>query len=367
MRLDEILWALAGAAMLIAGAEFVVTAASRLARMAGISPLVVGLTVVAYGTSSPEIAVSVRSALTGQADIALGNVVGSNIFNVLFILGLSALIVPLQVSQQLIWVDVPLMIGASLLLLVLAVDGDVSRMDGILLFTGAVLYSVFIIRYGRKENAPVLAEYSREFNIAANRKTWPLQVLMLFIGLGLLVYGARWLVEGAVTLARTLGVSELVIGLTVIAAGTSLPEVAASVVAGLRGERDIAVGNVIGSNLFNILSVLGLAALVAPGGINVAPAALTFDIPVMIAAALACSPIFFTGHSIARWEGAVFLSYYAAYTAYVVLNARTHDALPAFSAVMLEFVGPLTMITLAIGYVRHAAGRRDSGSATDDV
>jgi cation:H+ antiporter len=190
---------------------------------------------------------------------------------------------------------------------------------------------------------------------------------MLFIGLGLLVYGARWLVEGAVTLARTLGVSELVIGLTVIAAGTSLPEVAASVVAGLRGERDIAVGNVIGSNLFNILSVLGLAALVAPGGINVAPAALTFDIPVMIAAALACSPIFFTGHSIARWEGAVFLSYYAAYTAYVVLNARTHDALPAFSAVMLEFVGPLTMITLAIGYVRHAAGRRDSGSATDDV
>jgi cation:H+ antiporter len=367
MRLEEILWAVAGSAMLIAGAEFLVKAASRLARRAGISPLVAGLTVVAYGTSSPEMAVSIGSAFTGQGDIAVGNVIGSNIFNVLFIVGLSALIVPLKVSQQLLWLDVPLMIGASLLLLVLALDGSVSRTDGVVLLAGAVLYTVFIIREARKESALVQEEYSREFGGEADKKAWPLQLLSIFIGLGMLVYGARWLVDGAVAIARSLGVSELVIGLTLVAAGTSLPEVAASVVASIRGERDIAVGNVIGSNLFNILVVLGLGALVAPNGINVAPAALRFDIPVMIAVAIACSPIFFTGHSIARWEGAVFLLYYAAYTVYVILNARGHDLLPAFSAAMLEFVIPLTVITLAIGYVRHAAKARRSKSDISDA
>ena len=154
-------------------------------------------------------------------------------------------------------------------------------------------------------------------------------------------------------LAKLLGVSELVIGLTIIAAGTSLPEIATSVIASLRGERDIAVGNVVGSNIFNILAVLGLSSIVAPNGIAVSPAALAFDIPVMIVVALACAPIFFTGHLIARWEGALFLVYYGVYTAYLVLDSKGHDNLPFFNAVMLEFALPLTLLTLVIAYMRY--------------
>lgn len=357
MSWELILFLCGGLALLTIGAEFLVRGASRLAALIGISPLVIGLTVVAFGTSAPEMAVSVESAYSGQADLALGNVVGSNIFNVLFILGLCAVLLPLRVAQQLLWMDVPLMIGASLLLLLLALDGSIGHLDGIMLFGGIVLYTVFAVVQGRKESAEVSEEYASEF-VSKNKSiwsTWPVQLAFVGVGLLMLVLGSRWLVDGAVEIAKLLGISELVIGLTVVAAGTSLPEVAASVVASLRGERDIAVGNVVGSNLFNILAVLGLSSLASPNGINVAPAALTFDIPVMIAVALACAPIFFTGHLIARWEGAVFLTYYAAYTSYLILNAKAHDALPAFSVVMIEFVLPLTLLTLAIAYVRYAA------------
>lgn len=360
MNLAQLLFLGAGLALLTVGAELLVRGASRLAGLLGISPLVIGLTVVAFGTSAPELAVSVGSAYSGQADLALGNVVGSNIFNVLFILGLCALILPLRVAQQLLWLDVPLMIVASLLLLLLAVDGSISRADGVMLFAGIILYTIFAIKQGRKESGDVQSEYASQFGARPRNWTnsWPVQVFYVGVGLVMLVVGAGWLVEGAVQIAKLLGVSELVIGLTVVAAGTSLPEVAASVVASLRGQRDIAVGNVVGSNIFNILSVLGLSSIVSPNGIPVAPAALTFDIPVMIAVALACAPIFFTGHLIARWEGGVFLTYYSAYTAYLILNAKAHDSLPAFSAVMLEFVMPLTLLTLAIFYVRSAAAAR---------
>ena len=357
MNLAQLLFLGVGLALLTIGAELLVRGASRLAALLGISPLVIGLTVVAFGTSAPEMAVSVESAYSGQADLALGNVVGSNIFNVLFILGLCAVILPLRVAQQLLWMDVPLMIGASVFLLLLALDGSISRVDGLMLFGGILLYTVFAIKQGRQESREVVTEYANEFGIRPNRlwDRWPVQVLLVGIGLVMLVIGARFLVDGAVQIAKYFGISELVIGLTVVAAGTSLPEVAASVVASLRGERDIAVGNVVGSNLFNILAVLGLSSLISPDGINVAPAALTFDIPVMIAVALACAPIFFTGHLIARWEGGVFLTYYIAYTAYLILNAKAHDSLPAFSAVMLEFVLPITLLTLVIAYVRNAA------------
>jgi cation:H+ antiporter len=184
---------------------------------------------------------------------------------------------------------------------------------------------------------------------------------MIIAGLALLVLGAHWLVSGAVEIARFLGVSELIIGLTIVAGGTSLPEVAASIVASLRGERDIAVGNVVGSNLFNILAVLGLSSLVSPVGIPVSPAALSFDIPVMIAVAVACLPIFFTAHLIARWEGALFFGYYLAYTSYLILGALQHRAIETFSAAMLWFGFPLTAITLLVLAVR--AWRRQSGSA----
>lgn len=352
---EEFLLLAAGVILLIAGAELLVRGASRLAAIAGISPLVIGLTVVAYGTSSPELAVSLKSAFAGQADIAIANLVGSNIFNVLLILGLCAAILPLTVSHQLIWLDVPIMIGASVLAFAVALDGVIGRYDGVMLFAGAVLYTVFALRQGRDIGAMATDDFNREYSDEVKRRPtrWPLQAGFILAGLAMLVYGARWLVDGAVAVAAALGVSELVIGLTIVAAGTSMPEVATSLIASLRGERDIAVGNAIGSCIFNLLAVLGLCSLIAPDGIEVAPALLTFDMPVMLAVSLACAPIFFTGHTIARWEGALFLLYYAAYTAYVALNAQAHDALPAFSAVMLQFVIPLTVLTLAIGYVRH--------------
>ena len=358
MAWDELIFLVAGLALLFVGAELLVRGASRLAVIIGVSPLVIGLTVVAYGTSAPEMAVSVGAALSGQADMALGNVVGSNIFNVLFILGICAVIVPLRVAQQLVWIDVPLMIGASLLVFLMGIDGTISRLDGILLFTGAVGYTVFAMRQGRKESVEVEQEYAGKFGMKNIAGFWPVQVFYILLGLALLVYGARWLVEGATTIARLLGMSDFVIGLTIVAAGTSLPEVAASVVASVRGQRDIAVANVVGSSIFNILAVLGLTSIVAPNGIAVPPAALAFDIPVVIAVALACAPIFFTGHLIARWEGALFLAYYGAYTAYLVLDAKGHDSLPVFNAVVLQFALPLTLITLAVAYTRHAAKAR---------
>ena len=346
-----------GLVLLVVGAELLVRGAARLAARFGISPLVIGLTVVAFGTSAPEMAVSVQAGLAGQADIAVGNVVGSNIFNVLFILGVSALIVPLVVSGQLVRLDVPIMIGVSVLLLVMALDGRISRLDGLLLFAGIVAYTVFAIRQGRRESPAVQAEYAQEFGSGGSPwlERLPVQIAFIVAGLALLVLGAHWLVSGAVVIARLFGVSDLVIGLTIVAAGTSLPELATSVVAALRGERDIAVGNIVGSNIFNILAIAGIAAVVAPGGLAVAPALLRFDIPVMIAVALACLPIFASGHLITRWEGVLFLGYYAAYVLYLILAATQHDALPAFSAAMFGFVMPLTVVTLIVLLVRHRA------------
>jgi cation:H+ antiporter len=295
-------------------------------------------------------AVSVRSSWGGQVDIALGNVVGSNIFNVLFILGLAALFAPLVVAPQLIRQEVPIMLAASLLLFLLALDGGIGRLDGVLLFVLLATYTVFLIRQSRKEQQGTQEEYARGFTAAGATwdRHWSVQMLLIAAGLALLVLGANWLVDAAVSFAKALGLSEMVIGLTIVAAGTSLPEVATSVVATLRGERDIAVGNVIGSNTFNILGVLGLSGVLAPQALAVAPAMLSFDMLVMIAVAAACLPIFFTGHVIARWEGVLFLFYYIAYTAYLLLAAQQHDALATYGTVMLTAVLPLTAITLAV-------------------
>lgn len=334
-----------GLVALLIGAEGLVRGASGIAARFGISPLVIGLTVVALGTSSPEIAVSVGASLKGQGDIAVGNVVGSNIFNVLFILGLSALITPLLVQRQLVRLDVPLMIAASVGLWLLSLDDVLGLVDGILLFAGAVFYTVFLIRLSRREKSATDTGVEAPAGV-------PVQVLFLLAGLGLLILGADWLVEGAVTLARAFGVSELVIGLTVIAAGTSLPEVATSVLAAVRGERDIAVGNVVGSNLFNIMAVLGIGALVAPDGISVSQAAQEFDMPVMIAVAVACLPIFFTGHLIARWEGALFFAYYLFYTTWLILTAIDSRFTETYSDAMAWFVLPLTALTLGIFAMR---------------
>lgn len=349
-----------GLGLLIAGAEVLVRGASRLAAGFGISPLVIGLTVVAFGTSSPELAVSVSSAYAGEADIAFGNVVGSNIFNILFILGIAALIAPLIVQQQLVRLDVPIMIGVSVLLIIFASDLIISRLEGVILFAGIVAYTIFLIRQSRKEKSDqVKEEYEQEYAEKPKGAAGILKNLLFIIaGLAMLVVGSRWLVDGAVSFARVLGVDELVIGLTIIAAGTSLPEVAASIIASLKGERDIAVGNVVGSNIFNILSVLGLSSIVAPNGIPVPPEAFNFDLWFMLAVAIACLPIFFTGMEIKRWEGAVFLFYYIAYTAYLILDAGEHAALPAFSNVMMLFVVPLTVLTLGVAVFQELRLRR---------
>ena len=350
---------LAGLVALVAGAELLVRGASKLALSFGISPLVVGLTIVAFGTSAPEVAVSVGAVLGGRTDIAIGNVVGSNIFNVLFILGLSAVITPLVVNIQLIRQEVPIMVGASLLLLALTLDGGLSMLESALLFGLLLAYTVFLVRQSRAETQAAQDEFAAEAKPAAPG-AWdsrlPVQLALIAAGLGLLVLGSQWLVDAAVVFAKALGVSDLVIGLTIVAAGTSMPEVATSITAAIKGERDIAVGNVVGSNTFNILGCLGVSGLfTGSGGLVMSPALLNFDIWVMIAVALACLPVFLTGREIARWEGAVFLGYYAAYVAYLILAAQQHDALGPFSAVMMGFVVPITVVTLVVALLRRPA------------
>lgn len=328
-----------------------VRGASKLAVRVGLSPLVIGLTVVAFGTSAPELAIGLQSGSAGEMDLLLGNVIGSNIFNVLFILGLSAIITPLVVSRQLIKLDVPFMIGISFVLYLFAVDGLISRIEGGILFLTLCIYIGYLIYNARAENAD--EDVQLDLDYAKNpERHWFWHVSFVVMGLALLVFGARWLVDSAVAFAEYLGLSSLIIGLTVVAAGTSLPEVATSIVASLKGERDMAVGNIVGSNLFNILCILGLTALILPQDIPVSAGVLGFDLPVMIAVMVACLPIFFTGHIIARWEGVLFLIYYIIYTGYLIMSAGEHDLLPLFNTAMAWFVLPLTGITFMVIVVR---------------
>ncbi len=351
-----------GFVALIGGAELMVRGASHLASAVGISPLVVGLTVVAFGTSAPELGVSVMSSWSGQGGIAVGNVVGSNIANVLLILGLSALAAPLVVSRQLLRVEVPLVLGVSLLAWGMALDGTVGRLDGLLLFSGVIGYTVWAIRRSRRENRRCDQEVAdgpagdRAAGNALGRN-----LLLVVAGLVLLGLGSNWLVFGAVALARLFGVSDLLVGLTVVSIGTSLPELATSVMASLRGQRDMAVGNIVGSNLFNIMAVLGLTAAVAPGGVPVAGQALGFDFPVMVAVMAVCLPIFYRGYLVSRWEGALLTGYYLIYTLYLVLSAVGHQSLPALNVGLVWVALPLTALLLAV-----ASGRafRDRGVGT---
>lgn len=345
-----------GLVLLIAGAEALVRGASSIAAMAGISPLVIGLTVVAIGTSAPELAVSIQSGIAGQPDLAVGNVVGSNIFNVLFILGISALVAPLVVSQQLVRLDVPIMIGVSALLLAMALDGRIDRLDGAILGAGFLAYTGFLIRQSRGESAAVKAEYEEAFGedagLAIARAPLPLQIGLVIAGLAMLILGSRWLVNGAVTLARALGVSELVIGLTIVAIGTSLPEIATSIMATIRGERDIAVGNVVGSCIFNILGVVGISSLVSPDGLPVQRDLVAIDIPAALLAAFACLPIFLSGMIVARWQGALLLGWYAAYTGLLILNSGSNGVLPAYRSVLIVVLLPVTALVLAVAVAR---------------
>jgi cation:H+ antiporter len=353
-----------GLALLIGGAEILVRGAARLATLLGIPPLVIGLTVVAFGTSSPEFAVAIKSTLNGQGSLALGNIIGSNICNVLLILGLSAMITPLFVNRQLVRCEVPLMILVSLAVLLFAWDGILSRGEGLLLFSGLLAYLAFQIIQSRKEGETAAPD--EDFGPTDNSKAdWLKNTALVIGGLILLTTGSRWLVSSAVSIAQHFKVSEAVIGLTVIAVGTSLPEIVTSLIAALRSKGDIAVGSAVGSNLFNLLGVLGLAGIIAPDGVAVPAATLSLDLPVMLLTALACLPIFFTDSLISRQEGALFFGYYCAYTLHLLLTAAQHeDALPGFDVAIVYFAIPLTAVTLFALSAKEA--RRGIGKPSDN-
>ncbi|MEX1297041.1 MAG: calcium/sodium antiporter [Candidatus Limnocylindrales bacterium] len=357
--MSEALLIIVGLVILILGGELIVRGASRLALSLGLSPVVVGLTVVAFGTSSPELAVSLGAVSGGSPDVAVGNVVGSNIYNILLILGVAALIRPLLVQQRLVRFDVPLVIVVSLLLWVLVLDGSLSPLDGAVLFGALVLYLAITVRVGRRDGQTARDSGGDEAAPLVEPSTRRSRDLALFgLGLAALVVGSQLLVSGAASMARSMGVSELVVGLTVVAVGTSMPELVTSAMAAWRGHRDLAVGNVMGSNLFNILGILGLAALATPEGIAVAERVRTFDIPVMTVVAVACLPLLFTGYELRRWEGLLFVAYGLLYTAWVVLEATDHPLGSRFGDAMVWFVLPLTAVTIVSVLFREVVQRR---------
>lgn len=303
------LWIALSLVLLYYGAEGLVRGSSSLALRLGITPLVVGLTVVAMGTSAPEVLVSVKAALAGRGDLAVGNVVGSNIFNIGAILGLTALIAPMRVQLQLLKFDAPIMVGVCCLTPLLLLDQTIRRWEGVLLFSGIILYLAMNVWIARRTSSPEVASEFEE-GVPQRSSSAMLDIVFILGGLGLLVLGARLLTDNAVLLARAFGVSEAVIGLTIVAAGTSVPELAASLVAAVRKESDIAIGNVIGSNIFNVLSILGIGAIAAPlaaSGIRL------FDILVMIGFSAALIPILWTGLRISRLEGCLLFAAFLAY------------------------------------------------------
>ncbi|HEY5656743.1 MAG TPA: calcium/sodium antiporter [Myxococcota bacterium] len=311
--LIAIAYVAAGLAMLYFGGEALVRGASNLALRLGISAVAIGLTVVAFGTSAPELVVSVDAALTGANDISVGNVVGSNIANIALILGIATLVRPTQVAAQLVRVDAPIMVVVSLALLAALVDGGASRLEGSLFLLGLLLYVAFTFWQARQE----LPDVQREFASATPRPRAGAMgiVALLVVGLALLVGGGHLLVEGAVEIAAQLGISQAAIGLTVVAVGTSLPELATSLVAALRGHGDIAVSNVIGSNIFNILGILGLTALVRPlalGGISV------IDLAVMVALAFILVLLLAARSRLGRVEGACFVAGFVLYVGWLL-------------------------------------------------
>jgi cation:H+ antiporter len=306
---------LGGLVLLALGAEGLVRGSSSIALRMGVTPLVVGLTIVAFGTGSPEMIVSLQAALAGSSDLALGNIVGSNIANIALILGLAALARPLHVRSALLWREAPIMIGVTLLLILLLRDGELGRVDGAILFAGALAYTVGTYLAARQDrNAEVAAEFSQEMpEVQSSTGRSVVLVVAGFVGL---LLGAHVLVDGAVVIARALGMSQVVIGLTVIAIGTSLPELATSVVAALRNDADVAFGNVLGSNILNILLILGVVAMIQPIS---ATGLRSLDLAAMAGSAVLLYPLLWRGRILSRWEGGFLL---AGYVAYLVLALR---------------------------------------------
>jgi cation:H+ antiporter len=287
-----------------------------------VTPLVVGLTVVALGTSAPEMMTSVYSQWIGQGSVAIGNVIGSNIFNVFAILGLSAVVAPLAVDTNLLKLDVPLVIMVSIVVLGFAYSGTIGRWESAMLAVGLVAYLVWVVTHSGSNDAPPIVEELQEATevVSPASQHWGILALLTLVGLGLIILGGRLFVSGAVDLARAFDVSESVIGLTIVAAGTSMPELVTSMLASYRGHRDIAVGNVVGSNLFNLMGVLGISGLVGAEPLAVEEKLLTFDLPIMIVGALVCLPMMASDGRLERWEGAVLFTAFVGYVTYLVVE-----------------------------------------------
>lgn len=361
-----LLYFVLGLGFLIVGADVLIRGASRLALTFGIAPLVIGLTVVAFGTSAPELAVSVQASISNQANLALGNVVGSNIFNILFILGVSSIIAPLIVAKNLIRRDVPIMIGISIVVYLFALNKIFSFTEGIILFTVLIIYVWFLIYQSRRANSESKVDVSTKIEIEKSSKYGLIKNIgFIILGLGLLILGSNWLVDSSIVFAKYFGVSELVIGLTIVAIGTSLPEVVTSIVATIRGERDIAVGNVIGSNIFNILGVLGLAGIFSPNGIEIAPSVINIDLPFMIAVALICFPIFISGGIISRLEGLLLFTIYVVYTLHLILTASNSSFLPILNSLVFYLLIPVTCLLIIYFYFRNKLIKKQGSGLTD--
>lgn len=356
-----------GLLALLAAGHVVVRASSMIGARFGLSPMVIGLTIVAAGTSAPELAVVGQAIAADDTELAVGSIIGSNIANVLLVLGIAAVIGTIHVTSRAVRIDIPVMIGASALFLVFALDGSLGRLDGIVLFGGLVVFVIWTLRATR-QSTPAAGGGGTPTDPIADRSTegLPRSVAELVLGIAALAVAARFVVAGAEEIARSLGVPELIVGLTIVALGTSAPEIVTTLVAAFQGRRDLAVGNAVGSNIFNILLVLGAAGIFAPSGIAISDDALRLDLPILLAAAVACLPIVAWDYTLNRWEGAVFVAYYAAYLTFLVLDATGHRAKDPFALVMIAFVVPLTIITVATvihRQRRHRAVRVDPGDS----
>ncbi len=340
---------LAGLVGLLFGGHLVVDGASRIGRRFGLTPMVIGLTIVAAGTSAPELAVVFQAVAADDTELAVGSIIGSNIANVLLVLGLTASFGAIQVTSRVVRVDIPIMIAASLGLLAASLNGVIGRLDGIGLFVALAGFVGWTLRAAPKADAGISPD-SPDGQPPRVRPERSLLVVMasLVIGVGALALAARYVVAGAEQIALALGVPELIVGLTIVALGTSAPEIVTTVIAAFQGRRELAVGNAVGSNIFNILLVLGLGGALSPGGIAISADAVELDIPILVAAAIACLPMVFWDHRLDRWEGVVFVLYYLAYLAFLVLDATGHRASDPFALVMLAFVLPLTVLTVVV-------------------
>ena len=313
-----------GLSLLVLGAELVVRSASRVATMLGITPMVIGLTIVSVGTSAPELAIGIVSGLQGKGGLAVGNIAGTNILNLLFILGLTAVVQPLPLDRQIFRLELPTIVLTAGLFTVLAWDGVLSLLDGLIMLAGGVLYTGTLLRFARLASQRAKQEYRAEFGpetIPEIQPKWRLKVLygvLLVAGIALTVGGAELLVRGAAGIARALGVSDTIIGLTIVAIGTSAPELVTTIVGTIKGERDVAVGNLLGSSIYNILIILSVPCIIAPGGLPVDRQLLLFDIPLMSAVAVGAIPVFFTGRRVGRAEGGLGVAIYLTYLMWLV-------------------------------------------------